>query len=123
MVYSPQRSDEIGAHWENVKNGTDLCLGDDREKDICDMTVPTPRNNEQYETDSVESTRLNKYGDDCHVEPAGCFSGNTKSTLNVPPMQDEPDDDHEREEEVKGKGNRKEGVIEVTGDRAPAYSR
>ena len=100
------------------KNSTNLSLAKDRGKYIGNITLGTPRSDKYQSTNGIKGRRLNKHGDDGIIQSARSGSS-SNGNLKVLPVQEESYDDHEREEDVDCKGDRKVWIIEVEGNVVP----
>ena len=76
-----------------------LSLAEDRQEDVCGDVSSGPRYNEQQLIYGINSTRFDMHGDDGLAQSAG--SSYPYGIANLPGVQDEPDDDHKGEEDVK----------------------
>ena len=87
--------------WES----TNLSVTKEGREEICHVVPGTPRSNKQQRANSIEGTRLDEH-DDNGLAQSTDFSY-PQGSASVPGVQDEPDGDHEGEEDVERKGNRK----------------
>ena len=94
-------------------------MGEGWEEDILGVIRGTPRSNEQQKTNGIKGRRLDEHGDDGHVQ-SGSSSGPVPHGIsNIPAVHDEPYDDHDCEDDVDRKGNRKVWNAEVNCDGVP----
>ena len=104
------------ARWE--EKCTNLSLSEDGQKEIRSVISSTPRSNKQQRINGVKRRRLDEHGDDGLVQSSGS-RWSPHSSANVPAVQDEARNDHEREEDVERNRNRKVWKTKVDGDRVP----
>lgn len=96
-------SEDYGASRKH-KEDTHLSLNEDWEENIRKSTVESPRSNNKEKADGVKGTGFNKYGDDGLTHT---YSPGEPMADDCSHMQGDPYDDHECEEDVERKGNRK----------------
>jgi hypothetical protein len=98
--------------------GTNLSLSEDRQEYIRSVAFGTPRSNKQQRIHGVKRRRFDEHSDNGLVQSTD--SGwSTHSSADVPAVQDEPSDDHDREEDVEGNRDREVRKTEVDGDAVP----
>ena len=104
--------------WGGVvrENATDLNPTEDRGEDQREVTVGSPRSDVQQKSDGVKRGRLDERGDHSLVNSANPGCG-TRSLANVPAVQDQSNDNHEREQDVERNGNRVVRNGDVDADR------
>jgi len=83
-----------------------LSLSEDRNEQIRKYAFGGQRSNDQQRGYSEKSRRLDEHGGDCLVQPTNP-TGRPRDGANVLSVQDESDDDHEGEDDVERKRDRK----------------
>ena len=102
---------------ERGSRKTNLSLREGTQEDIRNVASSAPGYHKQQRVHSIECRRLDEHGDDGPAQST--HSRKTHGHVNFPTVQDEPDDDHEGEEDIKCDRNRKVWETEVDSDSVP----
>ena len=98
----------------DVKNDTNLSLGEDGQEDTRDVAADTPRDDEEQRVHSVEDTRIEEHSDEGPVVTTPCSLSSHRSS-NVFGVLEESREEHDNEEDGEARGDREVGKTNFGG--------